>query len=732
MVEMTASLPEQEMGGTVSVLLSVPPSRSYDYQVPSGLRIAPGDFVDVPLAGRTVLGVVWGPSSGDVPLNRLKKIITKRSLDGLTCDLRNLVAWVSEYYLVPPGMVLRMVLSVPGALKEPTPTKLYKDAGSRPNRLTPQRTRVFRTLRDGRAHALSNILRDAQVSSGVVQSLAAGGHLITSCSYLRLEDKAPDPDHSIPKLSRDQELAANSLRREVETAQFRVKLLDGVTGAGKTEVYFEAIGAALKLGCQTLILVPEIALTEDWVRRFESRFGVRPWTWHSEIGSRTRRENWRRASSSLTGVCVGTRSALFLPFRNLGLIVVDEEHDPSYKQEEGVFYNARDVAIMRGRFASCPVVLVSATPSLETHHNVSVGRYGKLVLAERFGGSSLPVIEAVDMRQDRPAPGRWISPSLDNAVRETISEGHQALLFLNRRGYAPLTLCGSCGFRVECQFCSAWLVEHRERSRLSCHHCGHEERRPDSCPRCGLQETMVACGPGVERLAEELSKFIPHARVHLMTSDTVRSGKDVEVLVQKMLTGAVDILIGTQMVTKGFHFPSLTLVGVVDADLGLSGGNLRAGERSMQLLSQVSGRAGRELKSGRAILQTYLPEHPVMNALTRGDRDMFVAEELEARREARMPPFSRLAGLIISSIDRGLASETARILVRNAPDIVGLEVFGPAPAPISLLRGKYRFRVLIRAPRKFGLQRALRAWLAQVRWPKKVIVRVDVDPYNFL
>jgi primosomal protein N' (replication factor Y) len=732
MVKMTASLSEQETDRVVSVLLSVPPSRSYDYLVPRGLSVSAGDFVDVPLAGQRVLGVVWGPGSRGFPLSKLKSIITRRPLDGLSVDLRNLVDWVGVYYVVPSGVALRMVLSAPAALREPKPNKVYRDAGSRPDRITPQRTRVFEVLSDGQPRILSDILRSSQVGLGVVKHLETEGHLLVSYVHFPTKEEVPNPDHFAPKLSCDQEMAANNLRRDVEASKFKVNLLDGVTGAGKTEVYFEAIGTALRLGCQILVLVPEIALTEDWVRRFEIRFGVRPWAWHSEIGAASRRENWRRAHSSAAGVFVGTRSALFLPFHNLGLIVVDEEHDPSYKQEEGVFYNARDVAVMRGSFASCLVVLVSATPSLETHHNVNEGRYEKLVLAQRFGGSSLPAIEAVDMRRNRPAPGRWISPRLDSAVRETIREGSQVLLFLNRRGYAPLTLCGSCGFRVECQFCSAWLVEHRERSMLSCHHCGHEEERPECCPRCGAAEAMVACGPGVERLAEEVSKFIPEARVRLMTSDTIKGTMDAVALVQEMLIGSIDILIGTQMVTKGFHFPSLTLVGVVDADLGLSGGNLRAGERSMQLLSQVAGRAGREKKSGRAILQTYLPEHPVMDALTRGDRDMFITEELEARREAKMPPFARLASLIVSSASRKLASDTARALAKKVPDMAGLEVFGPAPAPISLLRGKYRFRLLVRTPRKFGLQKVLRFWLAQVKWPKTVMVRTDVDPYNFM
>ncbi len=732
MVEMTASLVEEENNRIVSVLLSVPPSRLYDYAVPQELKVLPGDIVDIPLGNRRVLGVVWGPGSRAGPSIKIKPLLGRRPTGGLSAELRRLIDWVANYYLASPGLVLRMALSAPSALQERKPLRGYQDSGSRPARITPQRARVFEVLSNCGPCVLRDIVRSARVSPGVVQQLENEGHLVVSYIQLPPDQEPPNPDYRGPQLSPDQEHPARALRRAVADCKSGVKLLDGVTGAGKTEVYFEAIAAAIRGEGQALILIPEIALTEDWIRRFQLRFGVRPWAWHSEIGAATRRETWRQASSSRPGVFVGTRSALFLPFQKLDLIIVDEEHDPSYKQEEGVMYNARDVAVMRGKFASCPVILVSATPSLETHRNVDVGRYEKLSLPRRFGVASLPDVEAIDMRLDRPTRGRWISPRLDKALRQTMQAGSQTLLFLNRRGYAPLTLCGSCGFRIECKSCSAWLVEHRESSLLTCHHCGHQEIRPTCCPRCAAVDSMVACGPGVERLAEEVNKFIPEARVRLMTSDTITSGDEAKALVQDMLAANIDILIGTQMVTKGFHFPSLTLVGVIDADLGLSGGNLRAGERSMQLLSQVSGRAGREEKPGRAILQTYLPEHPVMAALIQGDRDKFVREELEARREAGMPPFTRLVGLIVASARQQYALEVARMLVRKAPVVSGFEIFGPAPAPISLLRGKYRFRLLVRTPRKFGLQALLRSWLGRIKWSKEVSVRVDVDPYTFM
>ena len=732
MVGLVASVLEGRSGEIVSVLLPIPVTSAYDYRVPAGMAVKKGHYVRVPLGARAVPGVVWGRGSGQVAVAKIKPINALFQLPPMSAELRKLIDWVAHYYLAPPGAVLRMAMSVSTALEPPRYPKAYVDAGSRPKRVTPQRARVFAVLRDGLPRVGTNLCQLAAVAPAVVRGLAEAGHLRVVPSTSFPEPRRPDPNFFSPTLSNLQQAAAIKLRESVGAGRFAVHLLDGVTGSGKTEVYFEAIASALKASHQALVLLPEIALSAQWLSRFESRFGVRPAVWHSELGVAARRESWRAICTARTPLVVGTRSALFLPFAKLGLIVVDEEHDASYKQEDGVFYNARDVAVMRGRLAEASVVLASATPSLESHHNANLGRYQRVSLPDRHGKAKLPYVEAIDMRREPPLRGRWISPALDAAVRETISVGEQVMLFLNRRGYAPLTLCRTCGFRLRCANCTAWLVEHRLTAKMCCHHCGHVEEITRECPECGSDASLVPCGPGVERLAEELAQVIPSARVKVMTSDTVATVGNAEKLVNDMLAHRIDILIGTQMVTKGYHFPSLTLVGVVDADLGLSGGDLRAGERSVQLLSQVSGRAGREQKAGRVLLQSYMTEHPVIRALVKGDRDGFLAAELAGRSAARMPPFARLAALIISSETESLAANVAADLVRVAPREDGVEVFGPAPAPIAQLRGRFRFRILVKVWRNCNMQTILRSWLASVSWTRATSVRVDVDPYSFM
>jgi len=518
----------------------------------------------------------------------------------------------------------------------------------------------------------------------------------------------------------------------VKAAEYRTTLLDGVTGAGKTEVYFEAIAATLRRGKQALVLVPEIALTSQWLERFEQRFGARPAQWHSDLGQALRRSTWRAVSQGKAPVVIGARSALFLPFPDLGLIVVDEEHETSFKQEEGVVYHARDMAVVRAHLAGVPIVLASATPSLETVVNVDNGRYSSLHLPVRHGGAELPEIDAVDMRGDGPPAGKWMSGAVIQRLRATMEAGQQAMLFLNRRGYAPLTLCRACGHRMECPHCSAWLVEHRRAGRLMCHHCGFATQLPDACPACEAEDKFAACGPGVERLAEEVAEIVPEARVAVMASDTITSPSAAAELVTKMTNREIDVLIGTQIVAKGHHFPLLTFVGVIDADLGLGGGDLRAAERTYQVLSQVAGRAGRAAHRGHVTLQTYMPDHPVMKALVAGDREGFVAQEKAARLEHSMPPFARLAGIIVSGEDERAVAQTAAALGRSSPRGEDVGVLGPAPAPLAILRGKHRQRLLMRARRGADIQAILRKWLSQTKPPNKVRVQVDIDPISFL
>lgn len=741
-----------------AVLLPLPLAGAYDYLVPEGLELEPGSVVTVPLGQRELFGVVWDllpddgrPAAEDgggkvLPLERLRPVIDTCPVPPLTAVARRFLAWVSDYTLAAPGAVLRMALSSPSALEPPRPVTLYRRA-ERPLpadlRLTPARRRVLEEMEESPARPLAEIAAAAGVGTSVVKGLEKAG-VVEAVTVLReARFAAPDPERSGPQLSDSQGAAAAALRQTIAAGEFSVTLLDGVTGSGKTEVYFEALAAALAMGRQALVLLPEIALSAQWLQRFEARFGVAPALWHSDLTSAQRRATWRAVAYGNAPVVVGARSALFLPFPDLGLIVVDEEHESAFKQEDGVPYHARDMAVVRAQLGGIPAILASATPSLETLTNVQAGRYTELSLPERHGGARLPEISLVDLRTDKPprleipggSPGggqAWLSAALRGAIAETLDAGEQVLLFLNRRGYAPLTLCRACGHRLQCPNCTAWLVEHRLAGRLQCHHCGFAGRLPRSCPDCGSEGSLVACGPGVERLAEETRVLFPEARTGLMTSDTLTGPDAAADMVRAVQQHEIDLLIGTQIVAKGHHFPQLTLVGVVDADLGLFGGDLRAAERTYQLLHQVAGRAGRAERPGRVLLQTSEPEHPVMQALAGGGRDAFLAAESEARREAGLPPFGRLAAVILSSPDPGQVDAVAAALARTAPRQPGLTVLGPAPAPLAVLRGRHRRRFLVKASRGFRLQAALAPWIQALKLPANLRLQVDIDPYSFL
>ncbi len=512
---------------------------------------------------------------------------------------------------------------------------------------------------------------------------------------------------------------------------FTVSLLDGVTGSGKTEVYFEAVAKALSLDGQILVLLPEITLTAAWLERFEKRFGVKPALWHSSVTPKQRRDTWNAILKGEAKVIVGARSALFLPFQKLNLIIVDEEHDSSFKQEDGVLYQARDMAVVRAKIANCPIVLASATPSVESYCNVLAGKYQHIELPERFAGSLLPDIRLIDMRKKDKGPIRFISPELQVLLKENLQKKEQSLLFLNRRGYAPLLLCRACGERLKCPHCSAWLVEHRKKNCLQCHHCGYLRKIPKVCPSCEQEDTLVSCGPGVERIYEEAHQLFPEAVLSVVTSDTLNNPKEFSLLLEKIKNNEVDILIGTQILAKGHHFSNLTLVGVIDADMGLSGGDLRAGERTFQLLHQVTGRAGREQKKGTAVLQTYLPDNLVIKSLQANDKNAFLQEEIATRQLLQMPPFGQLAALILSGKNEQLVFDTGKKIVANAPFLEGLDVLGPTPAPLALLRGKFRYRILIKSQKDVKLQNILSVWLSKLQISSSVSVRIDINPYSF-
>jgi len=705
-----------------------------DYRVPHGMTVEPGSIVVAPLGPRQLIGVVWEPErlkTEEVGDNRLRPLIQAYDLPPLSAPLRRLVEWTADYYLAPLASVLRMALPSSGALEGARSITEYRATGQIPERLTPQRAQALERIGD-RQGLIRELGIVGGVSDGVIRGLVKTGAI--EAIEVTIDDPfpLPAPDHDPPALEPAQGQAAAELRDAVDARTFAPYLLDGVTGSGKTEVYFEAIAQAVRLGRQALVLLPEIALTEPFLKRFAARFGCDPVPWHSGLRQSQRRRAWRAIASGEARVVVGARSALFLPYPKLGLIVVDEAHEPSFKQEEGVQYHARDVAVMRAKLEEVPIILASATPAIESRHMVEIGTYKELRLPDRYGGARLPDMAALDMLQDPPPRGRWLAPELVRALEDNLAAGEQSLLFLNRRGYAPLTLCRHCGYRFQCPNCTAWMVEHRFTRRLACHHCGHMMPVPNACPECKEEDALVACGPGVERIADEVKALFPEARTAIVTSDTIWSPAKAAEFVARMEGGEIDIVIGTQLVTKGYHFPNLTLVGVVDADLGLAGGDLRAAERSFQQIRQVSGRAGRGERHGRVLVQTHDPSARVIQALVSGDAEGFYAAETDARREAAMPPFGRLAAIIISSEDQAEATATARAIGRGAPRRENMAVFGPAPAPLAMLRGRHRLRLLVHASRAVPVQDIIRDWLADVHWPRSVRVSVDVDPYSFL
>ncbi len=715
------------------VLLPYPFAGPFDYRVPPGMQPKPGDVVLVPLNNREEVGVVWdGPADGAVPSHKLKAVIDILDTPPMGESLRRFIDWIAAYTLSPPGEVMQMALRViSGAAVRPA--VLYRRADPLPEmRLTPPRQRVLDVLARQEPRLAADLLREAGASSAVLRGMLEAGLAVAETAAAGAPFQWPNPDHEGPALSGQQLDVAAGLRKAVADRAFSVTLLDGVTGSGKTEVYLEAVAACLREGRQALVMLPEIALSSQWIERFQRRFGVAPAVWHSDLASRVRKITWQAVAEGKAPVVVGARSALFLPFPDLGLVIVDEEHESAFKQQDGVVYNARDMAVVRARLSSAPAVLVSATPSLETVVNVEAGRYRHLRLARRHGGASMPRIDLIDLRENPPDRGRFLAPPLIQGVRETLARGEQAMLFLNRRGYAPLTLCRSCGHRMQCPNCTAWLVEHRTRSQLLCHHCGHTVPIPPECPHCSAADSLTPVGPGIERITEEAALVFPEARRLIMASDTIAGPHAAAAAAHAIEERSVDLIIGTQLVAKGWHFPHLTFVGVVDADLGLAGGELRASERTVQLLHQVAGRAGRAEAAGRVMLQTFIPDHPVMQALLQGDLDAFMESEAESRRDGEWPPFGRLAALIVSADTAILADTVARDLGWAAPHGDGVVVLGPAPAPMALLRGRHRRRLLLKVRRDVAIQPILRLWLAAVKVPRGGRVDVDVDPISFL
>ena len=721
-------------GDLVSVLTAQPIDRALDYKAPEG-GCFQGAFVEVPLGPRKVLGVVWGKGEGGYDLSKVRSVIRVLDAVPMRDEMREFLVRAGAYTLTPMSAMVRLATRSPGLGDPPSMRTIYRRGTGEPDRWTDARRRVVDVLDSygGLAFTLKEVADMAGVSTSVVKGLVKQGVVWEEASPRDTAYPHLDPGVSPYELTDEQLAAAEALKAGVGAQSYGTTLLKGVTGSGKTEVYLEAVGACLAAGRQALVLLPEIALTAEFLTRVEARFGARPAEWHSGVTMTERRRAWRMVSEGGAQLVVGARSALFLPFQDLGLIVVDEEHDTSYKQEDGVLYNARDMAVLRASLTKAQVVLASATPSLESWANADAGKYKRVTLTSRFGAAAMPDIHAIDMRDEGLPADRWVSKALVDQVTKRIEAGEQSLLFLNRRGYAPVTICRACGFQIGCDHCDARMVEHRFLKRLVCHQCGESKPMPEACPSCEAEGRLAPVGPGVERLAEEVQTLFPDARTSVLSSDVFGSARALKSEIERIASGEADIIIGTQIVAKGHNFPLLTLVGVIDADLGLQGSDLRAAERTFQLMRQVAGRAGRAEKPGVAYLQTYQPAHPVIEAILSGDEEEFWEAEARERKQAGVPPYGRMAGIVLSSPDVQEVFDIGRVLASRREPLsrIGAQVFGPAAAPIARIRGRHRVRLLVKADKAAPLQEALAAWVGQVKMPSNLRISIDIDPQTF-
>lgn len=729
------SLPQfYDCDALIAVLTTQPLGRTLDYRAPEG-GCHLGAFVEVPLGPRKVLGVVWGPGQGDYEHSKIRQAYRVLDAAPMREEMCLFLKRAADYTLTPLPAMLRLATRAPGLGDPPSMRKIYRRGSGEPDKMTAARRKVLAALAEygDLAFTLKELAEMADVGTSVVKGLVAQGAVVEEDSPRDLPFPRLDPSRPGKALTADQAAGAAQLAQAVRSERYGTTLLRGVTGSGKTEVYLEAVAAALTAGRQALVLLPEIALTAEFLTRVQERFGARPAEWHSGATMTERRRIFRMVGQGEAQLVIGARSALFLPYQNLGLIVVDEEHDTSYKQEEGVLYNARDMAVLRASICGAQVVLASATPSLESWANAQAGKYAKLELTSRFGAAVMPEMRAIDMRVESLPSNRWVSDVLRKEVEARMARGEQSMLFINRRGYAPITLCRACGHQIGCDHCDARMVEHRFLKRLVCHQCGESKPMPTVCPSCNAEDRLAAVGPGVERLAEEATELFPDTRIAALSSDMYGSARALKAEIEDIAAGGADIIIGTQLVAKGHNFPNLTLVGVIDADLGLQGSDLRAAERTFQLMRQVAGRAGRAEKAGVALLQSYQPEHPVIRAILAGDEDEFWAAEARERKAAGVPPYGRMAGIILSGPDVAMVFDAGNQLARQDAPLraIGAQVFGPAPAPIARVRGRHRVRLLVKAEKSAPLQEALARWVAQLRIKGDLRVAVDIDPQSF-
>ncbi|WP_458789852.1 primosomal protein N' [Yoonia sp. MH D7] len=721
-------------GELVAVLTAQPIDRFLDYKAPvGGCHI--GAFVEVPLGPRKVIGVVWGKGAGDFDYAKVRSVMRVLDVAPMREEMQIFLTRVADYTITPMSQMLRLATRAPGLGDAPSMRKVYRMGTGAVDRVTDARTKVLSALSEygSLSFTLKELAEMAGVGTSVVKGMVKQGAVSEEDAPRDVPYPTLDPDYDGKELSADQAVGAEALRAALRTDGYGTTLLKGVTGSGKTEVYLEAVAECLRMGKQALVLLPEIALSGEFINRVEARFGFKPAEWHSGVTMTERRRCWKMVGLGAAQMVVGARSALFLPYQNLGLIVVDEEHDTSYKQEDGVLYNARDMAVLRAAINGAQVVLASATPSLESWANVEAGKYQRVELKSRFGAAVLPEMSAIDMRVEDVPNGKWVSPTLKNAIEQRLEKGEQSLIFLNRRGYAPITICRACGHQIGCDHCDARMVEHRFLNRLMCHQCGETKPMPSVCPHCEVEGKLAPVGPGVERMAEEVTDLFPEARVVVLSSDLYGSARAMKAHIEEIAKGGADIIIGTQLVAKGHNFPNLTLVGVIDADLGLQGSDLRAAERTFQLMRQVAGRAGRAEAAGAAMLQTFQPEHAVIMAILAGDEESFWAAEAAERKAAGVPPYGRMAGIILSSTNAQEVFDLGADMARRDGPLrrIGAQVFGPAPAPIARVRGRHRVRLLVKAEKAAPLQKALIEWAAQFKLRGELRMAIDIDPQSF-
>ncbi len=726
-------------GTIVKVLVSNIPSAGYDYRLTAPAAI--GTFVGVRVMNRICVGIVWGIGDSGLPHDKIKDV-------SLVYDAKipvNDMQWIlrmSEWTLIPMGMVLRLIVNIPDAFSPPRTEQLYSFNFDSNARITQNRQAIMDAFasNDNDPMTVADIQNIARVSPSVVRTMIKNGGLIPGAQREKNIDTCifTYQDLGNIKLNEQQQNAADAIGESIESGGFSVYLLDGITGSGKTQVYFDSAWRAYSQGKSVLLMMPEIALTAQFMSRFESRFGAPPVVWHSNLTAARRREIWRGVLNGKIKIIVGTRSALFLPWQDLGLVVIDEEHDTSYKQEDMGNYHARDMAILRAKISGFPVVLASATPSAETLENVNIGKYKSLRLTSRYGGAQLPEITTIDLRENRPTSYMigdveqtgYLSPLLCDALSETLAQGHQAMLFINRRGFAPIVQCKKCGWTATCQECSVGMTYHKRIGKLLCHMCGRTAPLSKVCPDCGCDVSMR--GIGLEKIQEEVTARFPNVRTALVSSDVITSRQVLERLVKQLEDGEIDIVIGTQILAKGHHFPNLTLVGIVDSDMGLFGTDFRAAEHTFQQLFQVAGRAGRGKYAGRVLLQTYQPTHPVLTAICSGDRDGFMRTDMMGRKAAQMPPYGMLIAIIIEGQKEAVLQKYCQDLATAAPILHGAKIMGPITAQIYQIRNWYRMRFLVAGGTNMALQPVIERWISKVKQPVNIRVKIDVNPINFM